>query len=667
LTIDAEHGVLANDSDPDGDAIHVASTSFGSDGGTLTMWTDGRFSYQSAAGFTGTETFTVNIADSFGAVSSETLTFNVNQTTLQVTNLVPTASGFDLFFNGPLNGSVLNLYDTQTGGLGAADITLIGSTSGAVKGSMVVDAAAGKVRFTKTGGPLAADTYTVTARSATNGFATPSGQLLDGNSDGTAGDNYVASFTVASFSGRTLEIADFMRGPGQEVNLPTTGADIPITLSDGNGVQSLSFTVLYNPALLTIRGASAGTSLPTNSSVTATITSGRVDITVTGIGTLTAGIKQMVKLDAIVPDNAPYGAKHLIELTNVQINSGALTARGDNGLHLVGYSGETSGNAAYSTLDAQLASRVVVRLDSGFAAYPNVDPLIVADVNANAELNSLDSTTILREAAWYTTGNAAYNRLEIDPIPAGVVPIFFGGPDPKVTIPTTLTASKGSIIRVPINLEPLEPASGLQAVEIRLSYDPQVLRIKSINRGTITSSFGSFISSDSNGILRIDTSSMLPLGELVAGTLAEIEFEVIGVPANGKSVLDLQWVNLNDGHMVLTPLPVPGADEADGQITITKEEPKNSSINPFFKWTRSRQTSEDKTTDEDAKSIIRLGETTSLGATLPIEIARNKSSAWVKNFVDQKSSLHKISGSNARIMVSLPVNNQATGGVKAAK
>ncbi len=45
-------------------------------------------------------------------------------------------------------------------------------------------------------GVLPNDTYTVTLRSASNGFQDTGGNLLDGNGDGTAGDNFVTTFVV---------------------------------------------------------------------------------------------------------------------------------------------------------------------------------------------------------------------------------------------------------------------------------------------------------------------------------------------------------------------------------------------------------------------------------------------------------------------------------------
>src|SRR5207253_1940369 len=105
--------------------------------------------------------------------------------TLHVTALTPNASGFSIQLNQAIDASVLNLYD-QANVLGAADVTLAGATSGAVRGSIVLNAAGDGFTFIRTTAALAPDSYTVTLRSAANGFkAASGGGLLDGNADGT--------------------------------------------------------------------------------------------------------------------------------------------------------------------------------------------------------------------------------------------------------------------------------------------------------------------------------------------------------------------------------------------------------------------------------------------------------------------------------------------------
>jgi hypothetical protein len=91
----------------------------------------------------GTQQQTITIADEATPSS-----------TLQVSSFMATSSGFVVQFNRDLNASPLNVYDTEMGALGTADVVLQGATVGIVRGSVVVDPGLRKISFLKTGGPL---------------------------------------------------------------------------------------------------------------------------------------------------------------------------------------------------------------------------------------------------------------------------------------------------------------------------------------------------------------------------------------------------------------------------------------------------------------------------------------------------------------------------------
>ena len=111
---------------------------------------------------------------------------------------------------------------------------------------------------------LAAGTYTVTFRSASNGFVDSLGAPLDGANNGNpAGSNYIATFVVAA-PPVVVGIPSFARGPDSvdAINLPNNATvGIPLNLSIGSGVTSGKFTLQYNSALLSITGAAVNTSL----------------------------------------------------------------------------------------------------------------------------------------------------------------------------------------------------------------------------------------------------------------------------------------------------------------------------------------------------------------------------------------------------------------------
>ena len=84
LTVSATLGVLANDTDADGDAL-TATKSSDPGHGTVTLAADGSFTYTPSAGYFGPDSFTYNVSD--GRVSSGPVTVSLN---LQKTNHAPT-------------------------------------------------------------------------------------------------------------------------------------------------------------------------------------------------------------------------------------------------------------------------------------------------------------------------------------------------------------------------------------------------------------------------------------------------------------------------------------------------------------------------------------------------------------------------------------------------
>jgi len=83
LAVDAVSGVLANDSDPDGDALAariVTAPAFGS----LALNVDGSFSYQPQAGFAGEDSFVYEASDPDGLTDTGVATLLVNDSLLAV-------------------------------------------------------------------------------------------------------------------------------------------------------------------------------------------------------------------------------------------------------------------------------------------------------------------------------------------------------------------------------------------------------------------------------------------------------------------------------------------------------------------------------------------------------------------------------------------------------
>ncbi|MFO0869322.1 MAG: Ig-like domain-containing protein [Pirellulales bacterium] len=102
LTIGAGSGVLANDTDANGDVV-AAQLMTSPAHGTLTLNDNGSFTYTSTAGYSGSDSFTYRASD--GTLNSNTATV-----TLTITNAAPVANAdtYTVFANGVLNRSAAN-------------------------------------------------------------------------------------------------------------------------------------------------------------------------------------------------------------------------------------------------------------------------------------------------------------------------------------------------------------------------------------------------------------------------------------------------------------------------------------------------------------------------------------------------------------------------------
>jgi hypothetical protein len=78
LTINASSGLLSSASDPDGDALTLQLVDGqGPANGTVSINSDGSFTYTPNTGFAGTDSFTYQVSDGLGGVASATATINV--------------------------------------------------------------------------------------------------------------------------------------------------------------------------------------------------------------------------------------------------------------------------------------------------------------------------------------------------------------------------------------------------------------------------------------------------------------------------------------------------------------------------------------------------------------------------------------------------------------
>jgi hypothetical protein len=304
-----------------------------------------------------------------------------------------------------------------------------------VAGSLVLNTTTHGLTFVATnttlennnGSPVLADgTYVVDVASsaAHDGLQAlnTGGGFLDGRGTGVAGSgDFTATFTinVAAAHEDVVWVPATADGPGQALSAPglnQTGGGYPIYLNDNTGnVKNVQVTLNYDPTLLTVTGATGPGFTLLGSS-----TPGHALLQYSG-PPLPMGIPTPIGFVlATVPSGTAaspmsYRAKDLLHLSDLLINSGAVKAVTGDAVHLVAYVGDADGNGAYSSNDAVLITRVTLQADTGFAAYPLVDPVIVADTDG-AGFIPADAALQANEASvGFPTSNLAN-----PPIPANV-------------------------------------------------------------------------------------------------------------------------------------------------------------------------------------------------------------------------------------------------------
>ncbi len=422
-----------------------------------------------------TRFLTIEATDLAGAKITQTFELLITEipASVGVTSTQVSPSSIRFQFNMAMDLSVLNLYDGVDVSVDASDITIVGTTTGAVAGSIVWDAAANALTFVKTGSALAADTYTATLFSRADGFRSTTGELLDGDFNGAPGGNFVTNFSVSSSSARVVSIADFARGAtstaGQTVNVTLHNGlgGIPITISNASDVLAIDVDVVFDHTLLDVSSAFINV-LPAGwNTVVNRISDGRVRLTMSGTTPLTAGSREIARVLASVPAGVPYGAVNLLRLENLAVftlagGPTAVPSVADMGLHKAIFIGDVNSDGQYTAQDAGWIAGVRVGLTTGFDAYSWVDPVIVADVTQNGQIDGLDSSWLSRK------GLQATLQPEIPNLPAGSLNPAPGA-DPTIAADLNVPGFRGAIANVPLRIT--DSASGLWGVDTIIDYD----------------------------------------------------------------------------------------------------------------------------------------------------------------------------------------------------
>jgi autotransporter-associated beta strand protein len=484
---------------------------------------------------------------------------------MTVASFTPTANGFTATVTKPFNPADLALYGS--GQNTVPDVTLVGARSGPISGTLVIDPTDTTITFVATarsltsffGAPvLPDDTYTATLISGagTSGFLDALGAGLDGADDGGHA-NYTTMFTVANSRKSILSIPDFARGPdgNHNIQIPNdTGHGIPVTLTNATSVTDVSFTLNYDPSLLTVTNGSNGatdTSTATFALVGApTLIDTTHAMAVFQYTSTTAQSGNLVLGDIIasVPDSAAgeYKAKELLHFTAVTVNGATFTGLTADSLHVNAYFGDVTGNGSIDGLDVATANNVAQGADTGFAAYPLLDPAIVGDVADDISVDAGDVSALAAYAVHLPTP-------AIPAIPTGIR-ITPAGPDPTLSLvgpggvnPQSVRPA-GGVVPIPILLDQPRPAgsTGMTEAVLAIQYNPSVLSVSpaDITLGSIPSRGTGWRLESTvdqlNGTIGIVLYSSTPIASPQAGSLVNLAFHVIPTPGQSRQ-LWLRW------------------------------------------------------------------------------------------------------------------------------
>ena len=503
-------------------------------------------------------------------------------------------SGFSLQFNAPylVNSLTPVLYGQGFGNTAPVPSVTLTQTADAggnpvnnpVLGSLVLNTATNSITFVTTDTSLEADkgspvlpdgTYTVVVHSkaATDGFQAfnNGGGFLDGLGNGVPGSgDYTNTFVVnvAASHEDVVWVPATADGPGEPLNAPgnnRVGGGYPIYLSDKTGmVSSVQATLTYNPALLTV-------TLTSTSTFTVMVPSPGTAVLQYSGPALPAGSETPIGfITAMVPSGTannpiPYKMKDLLHLSGVSLNGGAVAVATSDALHLVAYVADADGNGAYSSNDAVLITRALLSTDSGFTAYPLVDPVIVADVRGDGFIPS-DAALQANEAS---VGLPAAN-LPTPPIPPGVIFTPIGNNvDPSLSL--TVGARQTGAVTVAVNLDDAHPAgsTGLIRAELALTYDPHQFTVSAadVHLGSLLAAAGGWTVvtniDQGTGQIAIALSSTTAISTTSPGSLVTIDFHPVG-PISNPSSIELVAAASPNGHFVATEL-----EDMQGAFTLT--------------------------------------------------------------------------------------------------
>jgi hypothetical protein len=164
------------------------------------------------------------------------------------------------------------------------------------------------------------------------------------------------------------------------------------------------------------------------------------------------------------------------------------------------------------------------------------------------------------------------------PVYAGAPANIATGPDPTLSIPSTLHVGTDGSLIVPVNLDDPRPAgsTGMTEATLALSYDPAIFSVSSsdIQLGAVPASGSDWslqsVVDAATGQIGVTLWSSTPITSSAAGSLVTIDFHQSGLVAAGTTTIDLmssvdpEGLASNGLGVIQTQI-----DDAHGPYTLT--------------------------------------------------------------------------------------------------
>ncbi len=309
---------------------------------------------------------------------------NLEVDVLQVTNFNSTDSGFEIDFNRGINNTELEINSVN---ILESDLILTDASGIVIDGSVIFKDDFSGFTFVKTGDVLPSGNYTLTLKSGENGVIDTNGGLLDGNSDGTVGDDYVVEFSIANRE-RVLNLSDLVLSPGQSLE----NEQLLVSIDNGAEITNVALELEYDPTLLEISNIELVENLAENWNIETSFDPlGIVTINLTGNTALASGEQSLIQIQGNVPETATYRVSTTLRLNNISLNDNEFTGIGYTAIQQVAFLGDASGDQLYSFFDGYLIAQLSTGLISNLAAYPNIDSTLIADFNGDGIISAFDA------------------------------------------------------------------------------------------------------------------------------------------------------------------------------------------------------------------------------------------------------------------------------------